>query len=458
MGLLDNVLGTSWDDPKTMAALQLAGGLLGGQGNTMQRLALGLNAYGATMGAAKKAQQEEEERKAIMAQRALQARMLEAQFADQLRAREEAAAAKQARGSFLDSIDPNAGPAMPLSVPQAMRAGLGLQEIQALEARQKAEAAEAFRRSIPSPQGQALGSLGVDASPTAANAARMQPVDQRQQLMFDAMKAGQISPMDYLNSTAKDTTPIKLGANERLLDPRNNRVLVDAMPDPAKMSPVAQLMTEMNALPPGDPRRAIYQNAISKATTHQPATNLSVNTGDNKFEAKAGEVIANQFAETYKQGQGAVRALGQVNRLDQLLQKTGGGFTPAVKMYAGQFGVNTAGLDDIQAAEAIIQSLIPQQRPPGSGTMSDRDVELFRQSLPRMINQPGGNKKILDTMRGLYEYDQKLGRIASDALAGKISRERAMELMNEVPNPLAYLTSGSDVRSQADAIINRGRP
>ena len=47
MGLLD-IIGTSWDDPKTMAALQLAGGLLGGQGNTMQRLAGGLNAYGAS--------------------------------------------------------------------------------------------------------------------------------------------------------------------------------------------------------------------------------------------------------------------------------------------------------------------------------------------------------------------------------------------------------------------------
>lgn len=53
-------------------------------------------------------------------------------MADQVRAREEAAAAKQARGSFLDSIDSSAGPAMPMSVPQAMRAGLGLQEIQAL--------------------------------------------------------------------------------------------------------------------------------------------------------------------------------------------------------------------------------------------------------------------------------------------------------------------------------------
>jgi hypothetical protein len=126
------MFGTSWDDPKTMAALQLAGGLLGGQGNTMQRLAGGLNAYGATLGAAKRAQQEEEERRAIMAQRALQLRELEGRMADAARAREEAAAAKQARGSFLDSIDPNAGPAMPVSVPQAMRAGLGLQEIQAL--------------------------------------------------------------------------------------------------------------------------------------------------------------------------------------------------------------------------------------------------------------------------------------------------------------------------------------
>lgn len=232
MGLLDNVLGTSWDDPKTMATLQLAGGLLGGQGNTMQRLALGLNAYGATMGAAKRAQQEEEERKAIMAQRALQARMLEAQFADQQRARQEA--------------------------------------------QRQAELEERFRLNIPSPQGQALQALGTDASPTLANAARMPQVDPRNQFLFEALQARQIKPMEYLTSTQKDQTPIKLGANERLLDPRTNRVLVDAMPDPAKLSPVAQLMTEMNALPPGDPRRAIYQSAITKATTHQPATTVTV--------------------------------------------------------------------------------------------------------------------------------------------------------------------------------------
>ena len=224
MGLLD-ILGTSWEDPKTMAALQLAGGLLGGQGNTMQRLAGGLNAYGATLGAAKRAQQEEEERRAIMAQRALQLRELEGRMADAARAREEAAAAKQARGSFLDSIDANAGPAMPMSVPQAMRAGLGLQEIQALEARQKAESVEAFRRSIPNPQTQALGALGADASPTMANARRLPQVDPRTQLMYDAMRLGVMDPKDYLTATQKDTTPIKLGAGDSLVDPRTMKPL-----------------------------------------------------------------------------------------------------------------------------------------------------------------------------------------------------------------------------------------
>ena len=336
-----------------------------------------------------------------------------------------------------------------------------LQMKQAQQAQADAELARAnetrFRGMIPDPSAQAAqAALAGGGGPTLANAQQIRPVDPQQQMLYNAMSTGQIRPMEYLSATQKDRTPIKLGKDDRLLEPGTNRVLVDSMPDPAKGSPIAQLMGEMNALPPGDPRRAIYQNAINKATTHQPGTNVNVNNADNKFDAKAAEVVATQFAETYKQGQAATRALGQVNRLDGLLKKTGGGFTPAIKVYAGQFGVNTNGLDDLQTAEAVIQSLIPQQRPPGSGTMSDRDVELFRQSLPRLINQPGGNQKIISTMRGLYEYDQKLGQISSDALSGKITRDRAMELMNALPNPLADLTGGEDIRSQADAIIKGG--
>jgi hypothetical protein len=69
--------------------------------------------------------------------------------------------------------------------------------------------------------------------------------------------------------------PIKLGTNERLLDSETNRELVPAMPDSGKQSGLAQLIAEMNALPPNDPRRAIYADKIRKDTTHQPGVSVS---------------------------------------------------------------------------------------------------------------------------------------------------------------------------------------
>lgn len=178
------------------------------------------------------------------------------------------------------------------------------------EARAQKERDDAFIKSLPSPQAQALQALGTDVSPTMANAARMPAVDPRNQFLFDALQARQIKPMEYLTATQKDSAPIKLGANERLLDPRTNRVLVDAMPDPAKMSPVAQLMTEMNALPPGDPRRAIYQSAISKATTHQPGTTVTVQPDNlglkpkDKFEME--QKLGADFTNATKTDRGIV--------------------------------------------------------------------------------------------------------------------------------------------------------
>lgn len=53
MGLLDNMLGSSMDDPKTMAVMNLAAGLLGG-GNFGQALGRGLGGYQETMANAKK--------------------------------------------------------------------------------------------------------------------------------------------------------------------------------------------------------------------------------------------------------------------------------------------------------------------------------------------------------------------------------------------------------------------
>jgi hypothetical protein len=78
--------------------------------------------------------------------------------------------------------------------------------------------------------------------------------------------------------------PIKLGVNERLLEPETNRELVPAMPDKDAGSPLAKLIAERDKFPPGHPARKVYDNAITKATTHQPGTSVSVNTGQKGLD------------------------------------------------------------------------------------------------------------------------------------------------------------------------------
>lgn len=148
------------------------------------------------------------------------------------------------------------------------------------EAQAQAQRDEAFRRSIPNPGFQASqAALAGGGGPTVANAAQIAPVDPRQQFLYEAVQARQIQPMDYFKATEPKQPDYKV-VGDSLVKIGNGTVseAFRGAPDPAKLSPVAQLMSEMNALPPGDPRRAIYQNAIIKATTHQPPANVSVNT------------------------------------------------------------------------------------------------------------------------------------------------------------------------------------
>ena len=71
MGLLDGILGSSLDDPRTMATMQLAQGLLSSP-KALQGLSGGLLAYGNTMQQAKQQQAAEEMRKMQLQHMALQ--------------------------------------------------------------------------------------------------------------------------------------------------------------------------------------------------------------------------------------------------------------------------------------------------------------------------------------------------------------------------------------------------
>jgi hypothetical protein len=172
------------------------------------------------------------------------------------------------------------------------------------------------------------------------------------------------------------------------------------------------------------------------------APQVVVNSGD-KGANKFAELDAKTLVDVASTGMQAQRSLGQINRLESLLEGVPTGAQGAIKLLAGNFGIKTEGLDDLQAAQALINSLVPQQRPAGSGPMSDADLELFKQSLPRIINSPNGNKIILETMRGIAHYDQMGADIVQRYRSGEITQAQAFAELGTRPDPFAGLNLGA---------------
>ena len=200
---------------------------------------------------------------------------------------------------------------------------------------------------------------------------------------------------------------------------------------------------------------------ISRGSAFAPPSQFNVNVGDRAFAGEAQKEQAKTLAGIQQSGLKAGQTIREVTKLGNLLDKIPTGSTARLQQIAGNFGIPTKGLDDIQAAQAIINRLVPQQRPPGSGTMSDADLALFRESLPRIINQPGGNKIIIDTLKSINDYLIEEGKIANEAINGRISPEEAFTRIQYLKNPLeniaAQPTTGGDLQTRAQEELRRRR-
>lgn len=174
-------------------------------------------------------------------------------------------------------------------------------------------------------------------------------------------------------------------------------------------------------------------------------TSVDVSTGGGKFEEAFAKGDAETIGAVYDAGLAATRNLGRIDQLEALLQEAPSGMGGRLAQIAGEWGLAIDGTDAVQAAQAMINSLVPEQRPPGSGPMSDADLELFKQSLPRIINTPGGNQMIVDTMRAIAQYDAQGAEIVQRLRSGEIDRATAFQMLQERQNPLAAFKGGQSV-------------
>jgi len=232
--------------------------------------------------------------------------------------------------------------------------------------------------------------------------------------LADMVERGMISPTD--------------AAGQLLAAPKEKGKVVDASVL-RQMFPGAKIDEGLYNLKPDGTANKIGGGGVSVQNV--------IGSGEKKFEEKFAELDAKELADVAKVGATAARSLAQINRLEALLNNIDSGMGASVKDFAGSFGIQTSGLDDIQAANALISALVPAQRPEGSGPMSDEDLKLFKRSLPSIINSPGGNQIIINTMRGLAEYDAEGARIVQRLRNRDITQSEAFELLYSRPDPFA---------------------
>ena len=209
----------------------------------------------------------------------------------------------------------------------------------------------------------------------------------------------------------------------------NNYNKLTAVDEPKPLSPAGKVQADINSgfLPESTP-------------LSRPNTVVNNNMGQDKFSEAFAKADATALAEVSTVGNAAIRNQGRLDQLGALLDQAPSGFSAALAQKAGEFGVNTEGLSDIQAAQALINSMVPEQRQPGSGPMSDADLALFIQSLPRMINTREGNQQILSTLRAINQYDAEGAQIVQALRAGQFDRAQAFEMLQARGNPLSGLS------------------
>lgn len=189
---------------------------------------------------------------------------------------------------------------------------------------------------------------------------------------------------------------------------------------------------------------------------------VTVNTGtqEGSFQKETGKFQAKETSEIVAAGAAAQRASGQLDVLEEALRDSPSGAQAVFVNSAGRLGIELEGATNLQVAEAIISQLVPAQRPPGTGVMSDADLALFKRSLPELINTREGNQQIINTMRAVGQYDMARGQIARQLQQGKLDFTEAAEAYTALGNPLQRYRDIAAQAAQAQALtqsaINAG--
>jgi hypothetical protein len=159
-----------------------------------------------------------------------------------------------------------------------------------------------------------------------------------------------------------------------------------------------------------------------------PGTSVTVNNQDQgEFSKKAAARNVERFGNLADAGTSAASVAQSMPVLRELLTQAPQG--PVQGRIAEMFpGFNTAG----DAFIAQVNQIAPTLRVPGSGAMSDKDMDILMSSLPRLRSDPAANQLILNVFERKAQLNADRGAIAAQALRGEVSPEEADRRISEI--------------------------
>lgn len=181
-------------------------------------------------------------------------------------------------------------------------------------------------------------------------------------------------------------------------------------------------------------------------------TEVNVDTqGAGAFAKAAGGAVAKRFEDLSKEGDTGTTDLALIGQLRDLGSVVKTGTPAAIQGWLAQNGIKVG--DNVGAVEAygaIIDKLTPSQRIPGSGSTSDFEGRMFKNSLPNLLKTPEGNDIVQNTLAGLAQTKVDRARIAEQALAGEIKQGDALKQLRDLPNPYDNFKSFAKTGFRAD--------
>jgi hypothetical protein len=168
-------------------------------------------------------------------------------------------------------------------------------------------------------------------------------------------------------------------------------------------------------------------------------TNVNVETKtESAFDQSIAKSQAELFTGVATDGMTAKGDLANIQALRDNISKLPGGFLGGAQAIAKSYGISIGpNTSNLEAANAILNKLVPAQRQGMPGAASDRDVQMFKDALPKLSNTPEGNKTIIDTMEALTRHKMAAGEIANRVMTGEMSRKDAMRALQDLPDPMA---------------------